>query len=39
MVPLNGQTKAEVVASSETGEVMVHTWNQDLKTSQPMEPT
>ena len=37
VVPLNGQTKAEVVANSETGEVMVHTWNQNLKTSQPIE--
>ena len=37
VVPLNGQTKAEVVANSETGEVMVHAWNQNLKTSQPIE--
>ena len=37
MVPLNGQAKAEVVANSGTGEVMVHTWNQNLKTSQPIE--
>ncbi len=33
----NGQAKAEVVANAETGEVMVHTWDRNLKTSQPLE--
>jgi hypothetical protein len=33
----NSQTKAEVVANADTGEVMVHTWDQDLKNSQPIE--
>src|SRR6266581_6988057 len=38
VVPLNnGQAKAEVVANGDTGEVMVHTWDQDLKNSQPVE--
>ncbi|MEO7142613.1 MAG: hypothetical protein ABI165_03840 [Bryobacteraceae bacterium] len=33
----NGQVKAEVVANADTGEVMVHTWDQNVKTSQPIE--
>jgi hypothetical protein len=33
----NGLVKAEVVANAETGEMMVHTWDQNLKTSQPIE--
>ena len=33
----NGQTKAEVLANADTGEVMVHTWDQNLKNSQPLE--
>lgn len=33
----NGQTKAEVMANADTGEMMVHTWDQNLKTSQPIE--
>jgi hypothetical protein len=33
----NGQAKAEVVANADTGEVMVHTWDQNLKNSQPIE--
>ena len=38
VVPLNNsQAKAEVVANADTGEVMVHTWDQSLKTSQPIE--
>ena len=38
VVPLNnGQTKAEVVANADTGEMMVHTWDQNLKNSQPIE--
>jgi hypothetical protein len=40
VVPLNnGKVKAEVVANAETGEVMVHTWGQNLKTSAPVEDT
>jgi hypothetical protein len=38
VVPLpNSPVKAEVVANADTGEVMVHTWDQNLKTSQPIE--
>jgi hypothetical protein len=38
IVPLNdGKVKAEVVANSETGEVMVHTWGQNLRDSNPIE--
>jgi hypothetical protein len=38
VVPLSsGQAKAEVLANADTGEVMVHTWDKDLKTSQPVE--
>ena len=33
----NGQAKAELVANADTGEVMVHTWDQNLKHSQPIE--
>lgn len=33
----NGLTKAEVVANADTGEMMVHTWDQNLKASQPIE--
>ena len=35
----NGQAKAEIVANADTGEVMVQTWDQDLKNSQPIEDT
>ena len=33
----NGKTNAEIMANSDTGEAMVHTWNQDLKSSLPIE--
>lgn len=33
----DGKTSAEVVANSDTGEAMVHTWNQDLKSALPIE--
>lgn len=33
----DGKTKAEIMANSETGEAMVHTWNQDLKSPLPIE--
>ncbi len=33
----NGKAKAEVVANADTGEVMVHTWDQNLTHSQPIE--
>ena len=33
----NGQAKAEVMANADTGEMMVHTWDQNLKASQPIE--
>ena len=40
VVPLSsGQAKAEVVANADTGEVMVHTWDQNLKNSQPIANT
>ncbi len=38
IVALNkDQAKAEIVANADTGEVMVHTWDQNLKNSQPIE--
>ncbi len=38
VVPINdGKATAEVVANADTGEVMVHTWDKNLKTSQPIE--
>ena len=33
----DGKTNAEMMANSETGEAMVHTWNQDLKSPLPIE--
>ena len=33
----DGKTNAEIMANSDTGEAMVHTWNQDLKSPQPVE--
>jgi len=33
----DGTTSAEVVANSGTGEVMVHTWDNALKSSRPVE--
>ena len=33
----NGKTNAEIIANSDTGEAMVHTWNTDLKTPLPIE--
>ena len=33
----DGKTNAEIIANSDTGEAMVHTWNQDLKSPQPVE--
>jgi|GEM_PF-1360883 len=33
----NGKTNAELMANSDTGEAMVHTWNQDLKAPLPIE--
>lgn len=38
VVALNdGQTSAEVLANADSGEVMVHTWNNDLKSPRPVE--
>ena len=38
VVPLeSGKVQAEVVANPESGEVMVHTWDADLKTPRPIE--
>lgn len=38
VVPIqNGAAKAEVVANADTGEIMVHTWNNDLKNHQPVD--
>jgi hypothetical protein len=38
LVPIKGgNSYAELVANAETGEVMVHTWDQDLKTRRPIE--
>ena len=33
----NGQAKAEVLANADSGAVMVHTWDQNLKNSLPIE--
>lgn len=33
----NGKTNAEILANSDTGEAMVHTWKTDLKTPLPIE--
>src|SRR6266536_484585 len=38
VVPIkNGTAYAELLANADTGEVMVHTWDQDLKTRRPVE--
>lgn len=38
LVPIkNGTAYAELLANADTGEVMVHTWDKDLKTRQPIE--
>ncbi len=37
LVPLeNGNVQAEVLANSDSGEVMVHTWGNDLKAPRPI---
>jgi len=33
----NGPAKAEMLANADTGEVMVHTWDKDLKKPEPIE--
>lgn len=33
----DGTTYAELLANADTGEVMVHTWDKDLKTPEPIE--
>ena len=33
----DGKTSAELLANSDTGEVMVHTWDNDLKSVRPVE--
>ena len=38
VVPIKGGgAYAELLANADTGEVMVNTWDQDLKTRQPIE--
>ena len=38
VVPIkNGTGYAELLANADTGEVMVHTWDKDLKTPKPIE--
>jgi hypothetical protein len=38
VVPIeNGSAYAELLANADTGEVMVHTWDKDLKTPRPVE--
>lgn len=38
VVPIkNGTAYAELLANSDTGELMVHTWDTDLKTPRPVE--
>lgn len=33
----DGKTSAEVLSNAESGEVMVHTWDNDLKSARPVE--
>lgn len=33
----DGKTSAEVLSNADTGEVMVHTWDNDLKSARPVE--
>jgi hypothetical protein len=33
----DGKTSAEVLSNADTGEIMVHTWNNDLKSARPVE--
>lgn len=33
----DGKTSAEVLSTAESGEVMVHTWDNDLKSARPVE--
>ena len=38
VVPIrNGTAYAELLANADTGEVMVHSWDKDLKTRRPLE--
>lgn len=38
IVPLqDGKVNAEILSNADTGEVMVHTWGQDLKTPEPIK--
>ena len=38
LVPIKGGSAyAELLANADTGEVMVHTWDKDLKTQRPVE--
>ena len=37
LVSLDGDTVAEVLANEDTGEVMVHMWDSDLRTPRPVE--
>lgn len=38
VVPIkNGTAYAELLANADTGELMLHTWDKDLKTPQPVE--
>ena len=38
IVPLaDGDAYAELLANSDTGEVMIHTWDEDLKTAKPVK--
>jgi hypothetical protein len=38
LVPIqSGKAYAELLANADTGEVMVHTWDKDLKTPRPVE--
>ena len=38
VVPIrNGTAYAELLANADTGEVMVHSWDKDLKTRRPVE--
>ena len=33
----DGKTSAEVLANADTGEIMVHTWDHDLKSAHPVD--
>ena len=37
VVPLDDEVRAEVLANSDTGEVMIHTWDSSLENAHPLD--